>query len=505
MKPLSRRDILNSLAAVGGSVSSLFVSQSAAQVTPDIVRFHPEIEPLVALIEHTPREKCAEMMADQFGRGVSYRQALAALFLAGIRNVNPRPPGFAMHSVFVMHAAHLLSLEAPPNARLFPLFYALDNFKGAQERDAKNTAGDYTMRPIGGSLPAPDRAAAEFSAAMDEWDAERAERAIVSLARYQSPSAVMSILWPLGARDYRNIGHKAIYVANAERVLHTIGWQHAEPVLRSITLSLVDFGKEQQVNGYAFDDQCYKGNVRRVTEAFSKLSNTWNADKADLDQTRSIVEAIRKATPEQACVDTAGRMMKGVPAGAVWDAVHLASAELRIRANAGTAIAAVHAVTSANGLHYAYLAASDPKTRLLVLLQAVGWMTQFRSFAETRPDSLRPLSILSLEAGESAAPQEIFAKIPSNPDAAAAGVFKLASDLPQRRAFQSAAVRTTIAKADEVHYYKYLAALIEDVPLVSAEWQPHVLAASVYYLKGAKDAESAPVKRAQEVLRSLAG
>jgi hypothetical protein len=40
-----------------------------------------------------------------------------------------------------------------------------------------------------------------------------------------------------------------------------------------------------------------------------------------------------------------------------------------------------------------------------------------------------------------------------------------------------------LAKADEVHYYKYLGALIEDVPLVSPEWQRHLLAATVYYPK----------------------
>jgi hypothetical protein len=209
MMKVSRRKVFHAIAATGGVTSGLFVSRADAQVTPDLLRFRPDVEPLVTLIEQTPREKCADVVADQLRRGTSYRQIMAALFLAGIRNVNPRPPGFALHSVFVIHSAHLLSLEAPPNARLFTLFYALDHFKAAQERDAANqTGGDYTMRQIGGRLPSPDRAAAEFLAAMDAWDSERAERAVVSLARYQSPAAVTSLLWSLGARDYRNIGHK---------------------------------------------------------------------------------------------------------------------------------------------------------------------------------------------------------------------------------------------------------------------------------------------------------
>ena len=150
---LTRRQLLPAL-------SPVLLTRSQAEVTPDLFRFRPEIEPLVALIERTPREKCAEMAVEQLRRGVSYRQFLAALFLAGLRNVNPRPPGFALHCVFIIHSAHLLGLEAPPDARLLPLFFALDDFKKAQDRDAKAAAGDYTMYALTGSLPTPEKAAA---------------------------------------------------------------------------------------------------------------------------------------------------------------------------------------------------------------------------------------------------------------------------------------------------------------------------------------------------------
>jgi len=99
---------------------------------------------------------------------------------------------------------------------------------------------------------------------------------------------------------------------------------------------------------------------------------------------------------------------------------------------------------------------------------------------------------------------DIFAGIPSNLDASASRAFRLGRELPARQAFLSAAMRFTLSKADEVHYYKYLAALIEDVPLVSPEWQPHMVAAAAYYVKGASDPEPAPMKRAREALRGLA-
>ena len=88
-------------------------------------------------------------------------------------------------------------------------------------------------------------------------------------------------------------------------------------------------------------------------------------------------------------------------------------------------------------------------------------------------------------------------------EAAAGRVFRLGRELQGRQAFFASALRFTASKVSEVHYYKFLAAVIEDVPLVSAEWQPHLLASAVYYVKGSADPEPAAMKRAREALRAL--
>jgi hypothetical protein len=84
-------------------------------------------------------------------------------------------------------------------------------------------------------------------------------------------------------------------------------------------------------------------------------------------------------------------------------------------------------------------------------------------------------------------------------------VVRIGADLSGRQAFLTTSLRLTAAKVNEVHYYKYLAALIEDVSLVSPRWQPHLMAAAVYYTKGSNEGEPAPMKRAREALRALAG
>ncbi|MGH9722025.1 MAG: hypothetical protein ACRD8O_17595, partial [Bryobacteraceae bacterium] len=57
--PLSRRDVFQ---GVGGVLTApLLLRRADAEVTPGILKFRPEIEPLVGLIERTPREQCAQM------------------------------------------------------------------------------------------------------------------------------------------------------------------------------------------------------------------------------------------------------------------------------------------------------------------------------------------------------------------------------------------------------------------------------------------------------------
>ncbi len=437
-----------------------FLSRAQAQLPPDMVRFDAEMEPLARLMEVTPREKCAAMVMEQMRANVPYRQLMAALYLAGVRNVNPRPPGFALHCLFVMHSAHLLSLEAPPDLRALPFFYALDLFKVSQERDARQN--DYVMAPLTGMLPSADRAGAELIAAMEAWDQDRAERAAAVLARSRGANEVFELLWRYGVRDYRNIGHKAIFVANACRTLQTIGWQHAETVLRSLVLGLLHFAKETKVNGYALEDQTYSANARRVTEA-------WSSGPADPKSTRAMLAAIRETPPAEACIRA-----KGVPAASIWDAVHLAAAELTLRTAGGSIITGIHAVSAANAMHFSWQAAAAPATRQLILLQAIGWMGQFRTWAETQKGT-QTLDITSVPESENV------------------------RTIDGRRRFIAERLRHIIPKANEVHYYKFPAALIEDIPLVSAEWRPRLTAAMSCYTKGPADAETEAMQRARAV------
>ncbi len=141
MNSLERRDFLTVTASTLG-LSTLGLSGLLGSLRPlsadelrvdGIARFSDEIEPLVRFLENTPRDVIIEQVASRVQSGLSYRELLAALFLAGIRNVQPRPSvGFKFHAVLVVHSAHLASVSGPAEDRWLPIFWAIDNFKSSQ-------------------------------------------------------------------------------------------------------------------------------------------------------------------------------------------------------------------------------------------------------------------------------------------------------------------------------------------------------------------------------------
>jgi hypothetical protein len=504
----TRRDFLKSSAEAGlllGCVTPQALAALApqergqAKVTPDLVRFTPDVEPIVRLIEETPREKCFDMMVEQLRCGLPYRNFLAALFLAGVRDVKPHPVGFKFHCVLAIHSANQLSLDAVSEDRLLPLFWALDQFKGSQN---DRRQGNYHMPKLTGTLPSPEKAADEFHAAMQAWDEERANRAVAAFVRSRGADEVVEAMFRYGARDFRDIGHKGIFVANSWRTLQTIGWRHAEPTMRSLVMALLDVGRDGA--GESHDDGDYLKNVERAQRALPRLPATWTGPGHDDGATRDLLEAMRTASVGDACDRLLTQLESGkTEAQGAWDAVHLASGELIMKQ---PKIQGIHAVTSTNALHYAFRTAANPETRLLLLLHGVAWMGRFRESMQSggfRPVKITELPVETVSADPARGAAEVLELIGPNTPTAAARAFALAKRHPEPEAYTKMARRLIFRKGTDAHHYKYAAAVFEDYDLVSPQWRPHMLATSVYYLRGSNDPDSKLMTRAIESVRKV--
>lgn len=488
------------LTAAEGSILATLpaVTATEARLDRDLVRLQSDIEPLVRLLEETPRERVVEEFATRVRKGLSYREVLAALLLAGVRNVQPRPyVGFKFHAVLVVNSAHLASLDSPDEERWLPIFWSLDYFKRSQAEEAE-TSG-WRMRPVREqAIPPASRARQAFIDAMDRWDEEAADVAVAGLARSAGAHELFELFCRYGARDFRDIGHKAIFVANSWRTLQCIGWRFAEPVLRSLAYALLKYDGANPARADHLADRPW----RRHQELVRRIRKRWLEGKPSPDATAELLNTLRKGSYRDVCDQAVELINRGVAVQSIWDACHTAAVELVMRQ---PAIIPLHAVTSTNALRYAFEHSANDETRRMLLLQNLAFLTLFRdrmpergSVAQRRIDELKPAS-----KGNDA-PTELSAIFDAvGRDRMAAAERALAFlDHGSPRELVRAARLLIFAKGTDSHDYKYSSAALEDYALVSPPWRKRFLAASTFLLRGSHDRDNRLIHRIRTALRA---
>jgi hypothetical protein len=401
--------------------------------------------------------------------------------------------------VLVVNSAHLASISSPPEHRWLPIFWALDHYKSSAARDVEER-GDWVMKPVDdGKIPAASRAAKSFTVAMDDWDEGVADLAVTALARNSGADAVYEQFFRYGMRDFRSIGHKAIYVANSRRTLEAIGWHHAEPVLRSLAYALLMHEGENPRTRDADADRPYRRNV----ELAAKVRDDWMDGAADPAATSELLSTLRLASGDDACDAVVDLLERGVAPQSIWDALHLASGELLMRQ---TGIVSLHAVTTTNALRYAYQASGDPTTRLLATLQNAAFLTMFREamgdrgeLGETQIDELEPAD----EAGDGGQNADaIFARLGENRDDAARMTLAHLRAAGDAKSFIDAARVMVFLKGDDAHDYKFSSAVLEDYYNVSPAARDQYLAANVFNLPSTATKDNQLVGRIRDALRA---
>jgi hypothetical protein len=502
----ARRNFLQTVAvgSLVGACDLSFLSKlnpvSAAETKLDAgkVQFRPEIDPLVRLLEETPRNNVLEEVAKKIQSGTSYRDVLAALLLAGVRNVQPRPSvGFKFHAVLVVNSAHLASLSSPDSDRWLPIFWAIDEFKASQARDVEE--GNWTMPAVDDSaLPPAHQARDAFVAAMEKWDESAVDVATASLARHAEANEIFELFARFAPRDFRSIGHKAIYLANAWRTLEHIGWQHSEPVLRSLAYALLN--REGGANP-ATADLAPDRPMKRNLELAKTVRPDWQKGKADSGATRELLATLRDNSERDACEATAKMLNAGVAPESIYDAFLVGSGELLMRQ---PGIVGLHAVTSTNALRYIFATSTNDETRKLVLLQNAAFVPLFReamksrgSIANARVDDLQPAE--KTETGAEAI-ADIFRDVSGKPAQASSKLLAFLRDKGSAEDFITAARRLVFLKGNDSHDYKFSSAVLEDYYHTSPEWRDVFLATSVYRLNGAGEPDNKLVERIRSAL-----
>lgn len=488
--------------ALAGSLGFLSrlpaVSAQEAQVSPRLVRLDAGIEPLVRLIEETPQSDLLEKVAQRIRQGTSYQQVVAALFLAAVRNVQPRPSvGFKFHAVMVVNAAHMTSLSSPEGDRWLPIFWALDEFKTSQAQELRDSG--WRMAPVDESaVPPASKAKQAFIEAMESWDEKKADGAAAGLVRSKAkPNEIYELLYRFAARDFRDIGHKNIFVANSWRTLQFIGWQHAEPVVRSLAFALLHHDLKNTTP--ARSDDVADRPWRRNQELAARIGPRWMSGKVDDGVTREMLDVLRVGSNNDACDKAVELIGRGVSPQSIWDALFVSAGELLMRQ---PGIIMVHAVDSVNALHYNFGATKDEGTKKLLLLQNCAFVPMFRAMvrgkiADVRVDDVKPLAL----ERPSGAIEEILTDVSANRMNAAGKIRQYLNDGGKVQDLMNAARRLIFLKGQNAHDYKFSAAVLEDYFNVSPAWRGQFLATSVFNLRGSGERDNPLVERTRAALK----
>ncbi len=447
------------------------------------------------LLEETPRERLLEEVAARIKRGLSYGELLAALLLAGVRNIQPRPVGFKFHAVLVVNSAHLASLASSGSDRWLPIFWALDYFKDSQARDTRQ--GDWTMGPVDESaVPAAHKARQAFIEAMEKWDEAAADAAVAGLARTANASEIFEVFCRYGSRDFRDIGHKAIYVANSWRTLQHIGWQHAEPVLRSLAYALLYHEGENPATQDALPDRSW----RRNQGLAARIRNEWHQGQAGMKAAADMLATLRAGTEAETCDKVVELLNRGIAPQAIWDALFQGAGELLMRQ---PGLVALHAITSTNALHFAFQTSRSDENRRLLLLQNAAFLPLFRGDRSGgKAVRIDLFEALPLKSAGPAVIEEIFATVSSDRMAAARKVLSYLEGNPRPAGLIDAARQLVFLKGRDSHDYKFSSAVLEDYYHISPAWRDRYLAASMFNLRGSAGPDNDLVKRTRVALNA---
>jgi hypothetical protein len=464
----------------------------------DIGATDRSVEGLLKWLEESPREHIPRDLVRMIRTGLRYEDLLAALCLAAVRNVQPYPDvGYKYHSVMVLRSIHLASEQLPLPDKWLPIGWAADYFKDTQAQERRASGWRLPTRPTA-SVGNREVARRALISALDNWDRDAADAAIVNYAQAAHPDEIFSILFGFGARDLRAIGHKAITVSNAHSLVGALGSVHVIPLLRSTVAALQNSEGGPDPARYNLQpDRPWRENQRRSRE----IPQSWKHGRDDSAARRELREALYQVSEEAAGTVVIELLKQGISPEAIWQVLLNTASELLMHQ---PSIVLLHAQTTANALHYAYRVCSDEQTQQLMLLQCAAFIAMFRTLvnASQQDFSLDALQPLPLDGRSVDAITEIFADASRGQRLRAARkCLDYLRNGGDADAFIARARRNLVYNAEEPHDYKFSEAVFDSYSQFGdSAWRSRFLSAGMAYFKGSERRPSPVVGEMIELL-----
>jgi hypothetical protein len=437
---------------------------------------------LVKMLEESARERVPGELIRMIRAGLRSEDLLAALVLAATRNVQPYPDvGFKYHSVMMLRSVHSTQQHLPPAEMWLPVIWAVDYFKESQAQEQASSGWHMSSRA---SAPGahPEAARRALVAALDKWDQEAADAAIVDYAGSAHPAEIFPLLFSYAARDLREIGHKAITVSNAHSLMTLFGGGATpEPILRSTVAALVNTEGEPDP---ATHDLAPDRPWRRNRERLHQIPSSWKQGRDDPGARGELRAALYSVSAEESGKVVVEMLRRGISPEALWQVLFDTAAELLMQQ---PGILPLHAQTTANALHYAYRVCDQEQTQQLLLLQGAAFTAMFREMTHAREMdvNLQKLEPLPLERKTVDPLEEIFSDLSARHRLEAArkslGYLRNGGDPDNLIA---TARHHLVYGAQEAHDYKFAEAVFDNyAQFPDPAWRSRFLSAGMAYFK----------------------
>ncbi len=456
-----------------------------------------DLDELAGWLTETPRNRLLEGLVDRTRHGLNYELLASAITQAAARNVQPYPDvGFKYHAVMAMQSVYRASAHLSNLDRWLPLMWAADNFKRSQAEELRDS-GWHIPSVMDQSPVNSERARKMLVRALENWDREAADAAVVSFANVASADEVFDLMFRYSARDFRAIGHKAIAACNAHRMLELMGWANIQSLLRSLVAALQNY--DDQANPAVSPGKADRAWLRNRDQV-EKLPDDWAAGTADPSASRDLLEVLRHGSDLEASDQVFVLLRRGVAPASLWDAIVIMAGELMLRKSG---IISVHANTTVHAMHYAYRTAVNSDTRALQLLQCASFMPGFRDLLPKRQrnidiDQLQPLP---LDNANDHPLDEIFANVSDNRMLATRKVLGYLQAGGNIDELMTRARHFVVFNTTGVHDYKFTEALFENAVFISPPLRAVYLASGTLYYNGSKDQQNRVITQALPLLR----
>jgi hypothetical protein len=458
------------------------------------------VRALLKLLEDSVREHLPRELVQRIRTGLRYQELFAALSWAAVRNVQPYPDvGYKYHSVMVLRSINTTTQHLSSGDQWLPIVWAADYFKSAQAQEQASSAWRLSARSatsVGGAQAARDM----LILALDKWDRDAADAAIVNYAKAAPTEEIFSQLFAYGARDLREIGHKAIAVANAHSSVTLLGSTQSEALLRSTVAALQN--SDAGPNPASHDlqpDRPWRLNQKRMRE----IPAIWKQGRNDPAARSELRSALYQVSEEEAGAVIVTMLRQGISPDSIWQVLFDTAAELVM---AQPSILSVHAQTTANALHYGYRVCRSEQTQQLMMLQCAAFIALFRQFTQASASdfNLEALQPLPLKRPGVDAVDEVNAEVSAGRRLQAAGkALGYLQSGGDPEALIAEIRHRFVYHADEPHDYKFPEAVFDNYAHLSdAAWRRRFLSAGMAYFK-APAQHPAPV--VQETLELLHG